>query len=252
VQASGPPTIAAQGAVVNQVWIPSDYVAPGTIVALFGEQFTAGTPVYASVVPLATQLATTRVLVNGIAAPLFFISYNQIDFQLPFETQTGKAVIRVERDGQQGNATYVQNVANSPKVLRWGVQDYAVALNLDNSLVVPTALGGHPAKAGDTIIIWGTGPGQSTPPLASGAGAPSAEPLARVPTITVRFGPRVFGSSVVVTPDFAGYAPALVGSMQVNVKIPANAPKGDAVPVSVEYGPVASPIPSNYVTIAIQ
>jgi uncharacterized protein (TIGR03437 family) len=252
VPASAAPWVAAQGAVVNQVWDSADVVAPGTIIALFGQQFTTTTPVYATAVPLPLELGTTRVLVNGVPAPLYFVNYNQIDFQMPFETATGQAVISVERDGQQGNGTFLKVAANSPKVLRLGIQDYAVALNTDNSLVIPASLGGRPAKAGDTIIIWGTGPGQSTPPLATGAGAPSSEPLARVPTIMVRFGPRVFGSSVVVTPDFAGYAPGLVGSMQINVRIPDNAPKGDAVPLSVEYGPIATPIPSNYTTVALQ
>ena len=128
-----------------------------------------------------------------------------------------------------------------------------MALNLDNTLVVPAALGGRPAKAGDVIMIWGTGPGQSTPPLATGAGAPSTEPLARIPNMHVRFGPRVFGGSVVVTPDFAGYAPALVGSMQVNVRMPANAPKGRRGPGSMSNTAIFRiPLPGNYVTIAIQ
>jgi uncharacterized protein (TIGR03437 family) len=53
---------------------------------------------------------------------------------------------------------------------------------------------------------------------------------------------------VPATPSFAGLAPGWVGLYQVNVQVPANAPTGDAVPVTLSVGGAVS----NQVTIAVQ
>ena len=254
VPATGAPIAGAQGAVNNTIYEQGDNIAPGAIVSLFGEQLTTGTPVGASHVPLDTQMGGARVLVNDVPAPLFYVAYNQINFQLPFETSPGQATIRVERDGQKGNATYVTVAASAPRVLRTWIKDYGVVVNQDGSLVMATTVGipSHPAKPGDVLVIWGSGLGQSTPPLATGAGAPGTEPLARVPNVRVRLGTRFFDDNVVVIPDYAGYAPFLVGSFQINFKVPENAPKGLEVPLTVEIGDPGAPLPSNRVIVAIQ
>jgi uncharacterized protein (TIGR03437 family) len=72
--------------------------------------------------------------------------------------------------------------------------------------------------------------------------APGAEPL-----------PRVSGVSVIVGNNsaevlYAGLAPGYFGLYQVNVRVPANALLGDAVPVTVS----VNNIPSNGVTLAIR
>jgi uncharacterized protein (TIGR03437 family) len=50
------------------------------------------------------------------------------------------------------------------------------------------------------------------------------------------------------TPSFAGLTPDLAGLYQVNVQVPTNAPRGNAVAVAISVGGVAS----NTVLMAVQ
>ena len=59
-------------------------MAAGSAVSLFGNQLATETSVAASV-PLPLNLSSSSVQVNGIPAPLFFVSPNQINFQIPWE-----------------------------------------------------------------------------------------------------------------------------------------------------------------------
>jgi uncharacterized protein (TIGR03437 family) len=69
------------------------------------------------------------------------------------------------------------------------------------------------------------------------------EPLsATLTTPTVSFGGQH------VSAAFAGLAPGLVGLYQVNVRVPEDAPTGDAVPLAIMIANTSS----NTVTIAIE
>jgi uncharacterized protein (TIGR03437 family) len=91
----------------------------------------------------------------------------------------------------------------------------------------------HPAHAGDVITIYAIGLGPTNPSVATGALAPSAEPLARVtPTPQAVFGAGLFAANV--TPAFAGLTPGSAGLYQVNVVVPDGLPKG-SIPLSVAF-----------------
>ncbi|MCP5116154.1 MAG: hypothetical protein GY953_35455, partial [bacterium] len=199
--------------------------------------------------PLVTNLGGTRVFVNGIAAPLFFTSYGQINFQIPFEIRPGEATVVVLRDGQVGNTITAQVVERAARILilRVGETDYGIATLPDGAVAWPPALGGRAARPGEALVLWAIGLGQSQPGVASGVGAPGAEPLARiVPPPTVFFGAGLTGG-VPAPPIFVGMSPGFVGLFQINVIIPANAPRG-LIPVRIE-GPG---ILSNTVYILVQ
>jgi uncharacterized protein (TIGR03437 family) len=83
----------------------------------------------------------------------------------------------------------------------------------------------HPAKIGDTLTIYAIGLGTTSPQPGTGDAAPAAEPLARLVTPPMaKFGGGI-GTNTVV-PLFAGLTPTYAGLYQVNVTIPATAPKG--------------------------
>jgi uncharacterized protein (TIGR03437 family) len=76
-------------------------VAPHTIASLFGTNLTAST-VSATSTPLPTTLGGVTITVTDSAnvartAPLFFVSAGQVNFQVPADTATGRAKIRVQR-----------------------------------------------------------------------------------------------------------------------------------------------------------
>src|SRR5581483_2402368 len=89
-------------------------VAPATIdAALFGTNL-ATTTVAATSVPLPTSLDGTTVYVNGTAAPLFFVSQNQVNYQIPPGVAPGAAsVVVVDKNGNvsQGQVTVAPSIA---------------------------------------------------------------------------------------------------------------------------------------------
>jgi uncharacterized protein (TIGR03437 family) len=190
--------------------------------------------------------------VNDKPAPLYYVSPNQINFQIPYDTPAGIAIVRVDRGGQLGNAVSMQVQRSSPRLLRLSVQDYGIAVNQDGSFPIPSTpgLNSRPARVGDTLTMYAIGFGQTQPAVQSGVAAP-VSPLGNAPgKYRVLFGtPGPFGGSVEVTPLYAGLTPNFVGLYQVNVTIPESAPRGSVVPVSLVSDTEGT---SNRVTIAIE
>ncbi len=252
VSASGPPFAAFHGVVDNAFASqPGDPVALGDIVAVFGDQLTDGTTANASALPLPTTLAGATVFVNNVAAPLYFASNGQINFQIPFEATTGDATIRVDRGGQTGNTVSINIARSQPRILTINSLpgNYGIIVNTDGTFPIPTTPGfpSHPAKIGDTLVIYALGLGPTTPAVTSGLGAPAVEPLARVSSIpVVYFGGGLFSTSA--PPFFAGLTPGFVGLYQVNVTIPPSTPTGPSV--GVFFGTPEGQ--TNHVNIAIQ
>jgi uncharacterized protein (TIGR03437 family) len=241
------------GAVNIATYRATDSVGQGDIVSVWGEQL-CDQAYSASAVPLPTQLGPTSVLVNGLTAPLYFASNGQINIQVPFETQPGLAVVQVERNSQIGNKVSMQVAGRAAHILPIPSSQYGIVQDYNQGYAFampPTS--GYPsqrAHAGDVLIIWTTGLGQSAPPVETGAPAPGAEPLARIPAGTVKahFGDRFSNSGVDLDPSYVGMTPTLVGLYQVNITIPSNAPTGDNVPLYLELGNAMS----NQVLVAIE
>jgi uncharacterized protein (TIGR03437 family) len=250
VIAQAPPRALGQGVVNNATFEPADPVAQGAIAAVFGEQFSFKDPAQAPAVPLKEDLNGVRVLVNDKPAPIYYVSYGQINFQIPYDAAPGDAVVRVERDGQRGNPISVVIVSSAPRLLRLGIGDYGIVVNnQDGSFPIPATPGiaSRPALAGEALVIYAIGLGPTTPATPSGVGAP-LEPLARVePPFQVVFGSG-FGGGVAADPLFVGLTPGFVGLYQVNVVVSPEAPKGDHVRIALQRGGVLS----NIIEIAIQ
>src|SRR5262249_28696604 len=141
---------------------------------------------YPAGLPLPTMVNGTQVFVNNIAAPLFFISNGQIDFEVPFEVPAGAATVRVDRNGQHGNLIAVNIAARVPRFLLYNGGPYAVLNTPDNPPVL-TGVPAHPAKGGDIVIAYVIGLGQTTPKIDTGMAAPT-DPLDKVPNVKVCFG----------------------------------------------------------------
>jgi len=224
-------------------------VAPGQIVAAFGSGFPAGTrvAVSASSTPLPAELSQVSVRVNGRLAPLFFVGAPgdgtfQINYQLPFETAAGVALVEVLSEGKLVASEYSPVSAAAPGVFTSNSsgQGQAVALNQDYSLngSPGSAPGARPESRGRFIIVYANGQGRQLLDgatselltLPSGYATPNS-PLyltAGIPTVTI--------GGIRAQAAFSGLAPGFVGLWQLNVKIPDNAPTGNAVPLVVSFG----------------
>lgn len=224
IAAQGPPIASAGGVVNNGTFASGEPLAQGDIAAVFGNQFDYDAPTPASSVPLGTTLDSIQVLVNGAAAPLYYVSSGQINFQIPIDAATGDGTVQVVRNGQAGNLVYVDINAEVPRFITYD-GNYGIMTTAAGAL---TGIPSNPVTAGQTIVIYAIGLGPTSPPVASGTASP-ASPLATVPgTTQVCFGQETpFYQAPCATPFFVGLTPGFVGLYQINVTIPSGVQSGN-------------------------
>jgi uncharacterized protein (TIGR03437 family) len=228
IAAQGPPVASVGGVVNNGTFATGEPVAQGDIVAVFGNQFDFDAPTSASGLPLLTTLDGVQVLVNGTAAPLYYVSSGQINFEIPINASTanaGAGTIQVVRNGQMGNVVYVDITAQAPSFLVYD-GGYGIMTTPAGAL---TGIPGSPVSVGDTVVIYAIGLGPTSPPVTSGTASPTS-PLAEVSGVTqVCFGTETpFYQAPCATAQFSGLTPGFVGLYQVNVTIPAGITTGNS------------------------
>lgn len=216
--------------------------APGQIMAAFGGGLPADLNFTSSAgtLPLPVALGDFAVRVNGIAAPLFFVGASggafQINYQLPYETPIGMALVEIVRGGAVVAHEFLPVSEAAPGVftLTSNGQGQAVALNQDFSLN-----GSEQAEArGRFIVVYATGQGAGLIDEATQqpAGVMSGAPAGGNPLIVTASVPAVTIGGAPATVAFSGLAPGFVGLWQLNILIPDGAPVGDAVPLVISFG----------------
>lgn len=214
---SGTPLIAA---VVDAASFRRLY-APGMIVSVFGTDLAPFTSA-AAAVPLPAQMAGVSASVNGVAAPLQYVSTGQMNLQIPYETTPNTtAVLVVNNNGHTASISLtVSNAA--PAVFA----DTAGAL-------VPAST----AHRGQQIELYLTGAGSVSPSISSGSSPGPGTPLANLPMPVQAARVTVGGADAPV--EFIGIPQGLVGVVQINILVPSDAPAG-AQTLVVTIGGVAS------------
>jgi uncharacterized protein (TIGR03437 family) len=242
VVAKGAPVINYQGVVDNGTFTAGDTVARGDVMVVLGDQLSFAPLTVGKAPPLDTQVGGASVTVNGRPAPMYYSSYGQLAFQLPYEINNGTAVVQVQRDGLTSNPVSVQVADRAPRLLLIGVGTYGAIQNQDLSIPMPVGsfpgVNTHPAKAGDALTIYAIGLGPTTPGVVSGQPAPATSPFAPLTsTATINFGAGPGG--MVVVPLYAGLTPTFAGLYQINVVVPQGLPKG-AVNLTVNFSDSSS------------
>ena len=168
---------------------------------------------------LATSLGGTTVMIDGTAAPLFYVGGKQINFQIPYEV-AGKTKAHMVIQPSAAQASEL-DIALVPASFALFTTDgsQAAALNQDYSYNAPAT----PITAGNVVLLFGTGQGPLDKPVATGAMGPSNPPF---PAPAVPLTMTVNGEPANVL--FAGAAPGLVGLLQINLQIPQDIPSGPA------------------------
>jgi uncharacterized protein (TIGR03437 family) len=182
------------GGVVNAASFTSS-VAAGSLISIFGANLARATAA-ASQIPLPISLADTSVTVNGIRAPLLYVSPGQINAQVPPQTPAGAATVVVTSSGSPTPAASFQVASVAPQIFISSATR-VLAFNQDES--VNSAA--NPAAAGSVITVFLTGGGDLTAPAAS------------IGDLAAQL-------------TFAGPAPQTVGVAQMNMQVPA-LPPGD-------------------------
>jgi uncharacterized protein (TIGR03437 family) len=196
-------------------------IAPGSLISIYGVNLGPGTAAAISL-PLPLSLNGTSVTINGIAAPLVFVSGGQINLQVPFEVAPGSASVSIRAGALTGVPVSFAVQAVAPGVLP------VVQNCLDGSVNSAKS----PVQVGQFITLWVTGQGPVDTPIATGDAAP-VDPIA-LPLAEVLA--QIGGQDAQVV--FAGMAPGLAGLMQVYLVVPATL--AGQQPVVVTVGGVAS------------
>jgi uncharacterized protein (TIGR03437 family) len=235
----------ASGAIVNGAsFVAQPLVAPGQLISIYGSDL-AEQAETASRVPLTTELGGTEVLLGNTSLPLLYVSEGQINAQIPFGLPlNAEQQIVVRKREALGTPERVVVGAAQPGIFttnRDGAgQGVILAVRPDRTQTIagPEA----PARWGDTVVIYCSGLGPTSPAVAAGVAAP-ASPLSTVTgTVQVTIG----GVSAPVA--FAGLTPGSAGLYQINAVIPEGAATGNEVPVRLTISGVESPP----ITIAVQ
>jgi uncharacterized protein (TIGR03437 family) len=211
-------------------------LAPGTIVAIYGQNLAAAAA-QPTTIPLPTTFNGTSVIVGGMEAPLYYVSPTQVNAQIPFELQPGSQYdVIVSANGALTNTQPIQLSSATPGLAAFS-NGTLIAQHTDGSLVSQTS----PAMAGEYLVAYLAGLGDTTVAVASGAASPSS-PLA-TPSATLTL--TVDGTQYPIL--FAGLTPGLVGLYQMNFQVPPGLPAGNITIVVSQSGQ-----PSNQTVLPYQ
>jgi len=163
-----------------------------------------------------------------------FVSPTQVNFLLPSDLASTAVQVQVRNPAGISDKAPITVQANAPQLLTLDGK-YVAATHSNGDflgkagLIAPTAT--TPAVPGETINLFGTGLGSTTPGLIPGQVPTQAAALARPVTVTIG------GASANVLS--AGVLPGSAGVYQISVQVPSDTPNGDQ-PVVVQGGGVNS------------
>jgi uncharacterized protein (TIGR03437 family) len=183
---------------------------------------------------VATTLGGTQILFDGVPAPLLYASSGQVAAVAPYSLDGRQGTqVQVRNGALQSDLVALPVTAVAPSIFSADLSGAgpAAILNQDGVSINSTVT---PADKGSVISIFATGEGQTNPRgidglIATGGNLPQ-------PSLPV----HVFIDGREAEVLYAGAAPgAVAGLLQVNARIPMEAPSG-SVAVEIRVGNTAS------------
>jgi len=175
---------------------------------------------------VSTSLAGVRILFDGSPAPLIYAARGQVSAFVPFGVASRAATeIQIEANGVRSLSAFRQVLPAFPSLFTADSSGSGQGAILNENGSINSAA--NPAAVNQVVVLFGTGAGQTNPVGQDGnlASAPLPELLSSV---------RVLIGGVEATVLYAGPAPGLAeGVLQVNARVPANAPRGPSVDVAI-------------------
>jgi uncharacterized protein (TIGR03437 family) len=171
-------------------------------------------------VPFPNNLAGVQVMINDVAAPIYYVSPTQISVVVPYITNPESvAQIQVINNGSNSNVvtqftgeTSVGAFTNNPE----GGIGYVAALHPDYSIVSTS----NPAQIGETIAIFVAGMGPVNNQPADGTAASSTNLSTTTNTPYIYLTDSDGNQEQAGTPAYSGLAPGLAGLYQINFTMP--------------------------------
>jgi len=236
--------------IVNAADMAAGNVAPGEIIFLFPAN--AGPPALAGSQQgngerLPSVLGDTRVLFDGVPAPLLWVVHSAIAAVVPYEVRVGRrASVVVQYRSRRSAPASVQVTDSRPAVFSRNRSGKGEASMLNQTGCCNSET--NPAPRGSIGQLYATGAGQTMPAGLDGFVVPTLKRIADYATPRQKVRVTVGGKPAEIL--YAGAAPHFVaGLMAVNFRIPLDAPVGNTVPLVLTVGNASSPIE---VTMAVR
>lgn len=214
-------------------------VSAGTYISIYGSNFApANWPgaIWSDYVvggQLPTTLGGVSVSMGGTPAYIEYVSPGQINILAP-NLSAGRTSIAVTTPAGTSQPYSIASAAVQPAFFTWG--SYVVATDPNYHAVVKNGtISGPPttpAQPGETIILWGTGFGPTTPAAPTGQEVPPN--LYSVNGVTVTVG--TVQANVLAT----ALSPGLAGVYQVAITVPSTLANGD-YPIVATVSGVSTP-----------
>ena len=192
-------------------------VAPATWIAIFGTGLAQSTYTWQASDfvngALPTELQGVSVTIDGKPAYVEYISPTQINVLAPDDTTTGSVQVVVTSNSQASNSFTATEAQFAPSFFVSGTSGIVAAEHADYSVISAS----NPAAPGETILLFGTGFGPTSPDSPTGQSVTAAAELANSVAVTI--------GGVSVTPAFAGLVES--GLYQFNVTVPTGLAAGN-------------------------
>ncbi len=239
-------------------FVQGQAVAPGSLVTIFGNNFSSSTAVF-STVPISNTLAGVSVTVNNLPAPMVQVvskssfpglQSDQVSVQLPWAglpagTATGSASVVVSTATGGASAPVTIPLSSvSPGLFRiftdsTGVNRPAAYNNVDISLPLPPSIQvpgytSRPSKPGEVLVLWATGLGPVTNQPADGSPGLGQSPFSATTST-----PVVLVGGMQANIVYSVLSPQYPSMYQIAITVP-NVPPGNAVPLQIQMNGVTT------------
>lgn len=224
------PATLAEGGIANAANLRAGPIAANTIISIFGANLAlaqAGVDqLINGVAPFVTR--GTGVQINGLCAPMFFVSPGQINVQaISTLGNSGTASVivttgAVENDCTTGTSSNTLNMPLGPfSPALFTVQSGQGLVAGINAVTGQLISSTSPLPIGAIATFYGTGFGTTTPPSKEGVPAVGTVLIANPVTAQIA-GIQLSPSNI----KFAGLSPGSIGLYQFNLEIPPGIPAG--------------------------
>lgn len=189
-------------------------LAPGSVMQVYGNRMASTAS--STTVPLPDNFDGTFMLIGPRQAPLYYVSDQLLDVQIPSElTPNRQYSMVVSANGTWTLPQTIEVATVQPGVAQFADGTVIAQISGTTTLVSAT----NPAKPGQNLTIYLAGMGPTTPPIPSGQPTPSQlVPVNNQPAVTLDNQPVNYG--------YAGLTPTGIGLYQINFTVPENARPG--------------------------
>jgi len=210
----------------------SDYspgpFAPNSVLSIFGTNLSWDieqvSPNQGPSVILPT-VDSVQVYVDNWPAPVLYASGPQVNFIVPGNEISGDITVRVVREGVTGPEVTLKLAAAAPALFALST-GYIVATHADGSLITANS----PANAGETVVVYATGLGQTEPNPSPGEIPQTAASIVLFDSLSVSLDGAALPAYLI---KYAGVTPQSIALYQINIELPATLGENPQIQVTV-------------------